>query len=67
MVITLPGFEIEVIEGQIADALGHAADLADPSVPEFALSIGILRGGIEVMQGKIPVEKPERLLMLMFS
>lgn len=64
MVTTLPGFEIENLESEISEALGHAANLADPSIIEFALSMGALRGGIEVMRGRIPVsDLPTWLLM----
>ena len=55
LVTTLPGFEIASIEGQIAETLGHAADLTDPGILQFALSTGVLRGGIEVVQGRVPV------------
>lgn len=55
LVTTVPGFDIGEIEARIAETLGHAADLADPDILEFALSIGILRGGLEVARGQIPV------------
>lgn len=44
LVTTVPGFEIATLEEQIAETLGHAADLADPEILQFALSIGALRG-----------------------
>ena len=55
LVTTVPGFEIETLEEQIAETLGHAADLAGPDILQFALSIGALRGGLEVMQGRVPI------------
>lgn len=64
LVTTLPGFEISMIEEQIAEALGHAADLADPDVLQFALCAGVLRGGIEVARGKIPVSDLPAWLIL---
>ncbi|PCH75202.1 MAG: hypothetical protein COC12_01620 [Rhodobacteraceae bacterium] len=64
LVTTLPGFEIEDIESQIADALGHAIDLADPDILEIALSIGALRGGIGVLKGQIPVSDLPAWLLL---
>lgn len=56
LVTTLPGFEISEIERLIADALGHAAALNDPGVLEIALSVGLLRGGLEVLRGAISIE-----------
>ena len=35
--------------------VGRAADLADPDILAFVLSVGILRGGAEVLQGNIPI------------
>lgn len=64
MVTTLPGFQIDAVEEQIAEALGHAAELADPDILEFALSMGVLRGGLEVAQGKIPVSDLPAWLLL---
>ena len=55
LVVTLPGFEINDIEALIAETLGHAAVLTDPGVLDFALSAGILRGGLEVVRGAIPI------------
>lgn len=55
LVTTLPGFEIATIEEQITDTLGHAVDLADPEILQFALSIGVLRGGIEVARGRVNI------------
>ena len=54
LVTTVPGFGIEALEAGIAEALGHAADLGAPDVLGFALSVGLLRGGIEVWRGRIP-------------
>lgn len=56
LVTTLPGFEIDAIEGQISEALGHAIDLAAPDILEFALSIGLLRGGLELARGRVPLQ-----------
>ena len=64
LVTTLPGFEIETIEEQIAETLGHAANLVDPNILQFALSIGVLRGGIEVVQGRIPISELPAWLLL---
>lgn len=64
LVTTLPGFEISAIEEQIAETLGHAADLADPSVLQFALSVGVLRGGIEVARGRVPISDLPAWLIL---
>lgn len=64
LVTTLPGFEISMIEEQIAETLGHAADLADPDVLQFALSVGVLRGGIEVARGRVPVSDLPAWLIL---
>ncbi|MBS8226881.1 hypothetical protein [Vannielia litorea] len=64
LVTTLPGFEISLIEEQIADSLGHAADLADPDILQFALSVGVLRGGIEVAKGRVPVSDLPAWLIL---
>lgn len=64
LVTTLPGFEIETIEEQIAETLGHAADLSDPDILQFALSIGVLRGGMEVMQGRVPISDLPAWLLL---
>ncbi|WP_162617620.1 hypothetical protein [Yoonia maritima] len=64
LVTTLPGFEIGLIEKQIAETLGHAADLADPDILQFALSIGVLRGGIEVAQGRVPFSDLPAWLLL---
>ena len=64
LVTTVPGFEIATLEEQIAETLGHAADLADPDILQFALSIGALRGGLEVMQGRVPIlDLPAWLLL----
>ncbi|HCP80366.1 MAG TPA: hypothetical protein DIT67_01785 [Octadecabacter sp.] len=64
MVTTLPGFDISTIEQQLAEALNHAVDLADPDIMELALSLGLLRGGVEVMQGKIPARDLPSWLLL---
>ncbi|WP_425044641.1 hypothetical protein [Primorskyibacter sp. S87] len=64
MVTTLPGFEIQVVEAQLAEALEHAGGLANPDILEFAFSIGVLRGGIEVMQGRIPASDIPAWLLL---
>lgn len=64
LVTTLPGFEIAAIEEQIARALGHAADLADPDILQFALSAGLLRGGLEVVRGRVPVSDLPAWLLL---
>lgn len=64
LVTTLPGFEIATIEEQIAETLGHAADLADPDILQFALSIGVLRGGLEVVQGRVPISDLPAWLLL---
>lgn len=64
LVTTVPGFEIAVIEEQIAETLGHAADLADPDVLQFALSVGVLRGGIEVARGRVPISDLPAWLLL---
>ncbi|MGX0878963.1 hypothetical protein ACSSV4_003667 [Roseovarius sp. MBR-154] len=64
LVTTLPGFEIATIEEQIAETLGHAVDLADPDILQFALSVGVLRGGIEVAQGRVPVSDLPAWLIL---
>ncbi|WP_073010482.1 hypothetical protein [Roseibium suaedae] len=55
MVTTLPGFDLPTVEDMLSETLGHAADLADPDILEFALSIGLLRGGLEVARGRIPM------------
>ncbi len=64
LVTTLPGLEISMIEEQIAETLGHAADLADPDILQFALSVGVLRGGIEVVRGRVPVSDLPAWLIL---
>ena len=64
LVTTLPGFEIATIEEQIAETLGHAVDLGDPDILQFALSIGVLRGGIEVVRGRVPVSDLPAWLIL---
>ncbi|MCT8160004.1 hypothetical protein [Pseudoruegeria sp. SHC-113] len=64
LVTTLPGFELSIIEEQIAETLGHAADLADPDILQFALSVGVLRGGIEVARGRVPVSDLPAWLLL---
>ena len=64
LVTTLPGFEIATIEKQIAETLGHAVDLGDPGILQFALSIGVLRGGIEVVRGRVPVSDLPAWLIL---
>ncbi|GAB2206290.1 hypothetical protein ROS1_31060 [Roseibium sp. ROS1] len=55
LVTTLPGFDLPTVEEMLSTTLGHAADLADPDILEFALSIGLLRGGLEVARGRIPM------------
>lgn len=64
LVTTFPGFEIATIEEQIAETLGHAVDLADPDILQFALSIGVLRGGIEVASGRVPISELPAWLIL---
>ena len=64
LVTTLPGFEITTIEEQIAETLGHAVNLADPDIMQFALSVGVLRGGIEVARGRVPVSDLPAWLIL---
>jgi hypothetical protein len=64
LVTTLPGFEITMIEQQIAETLGHAADMADPNVLQFVLSVGVLRGGIKVSRGRVPVSDLPAWLIL---
>ncbi|WP_281968663.1 hypothetical protein [Roseovarius nanhaiticus] len=64
LVTTLPGFEITMIEEQIAETLDHAVDLADPDIMQFALSIGVLRGGIEVARGRVPISDLPAWLIL---
>lgn len=64
LVTTLPGFEIATIEEQVAETLGHAVDLADPDILQFALSIGVLRGGIEVVRGRVPIDDLPAWLIL---
>ncbi|MCP1167778.1 hypothetical protein [Limimaricola litoreus] len=64
LVTTLPGFEIAAIEEQIAETLGHAVDLADPDILQFALSIGVLRGGVEVARGRVPLSDLPAWLIL---
>lgn len=64
LVTTLPGFEIATIEHKIAETLGHAVDLADVNILQFALSIGVLRGGIEVARGRVPLSDLPAWLIL---
>lgn len=64
LVTTLPGFEVSAIEEQIAETLGHAVELADPDIMQFALSIGVLRGGIEVVRGRVPISDLPAWLIL---
>ncbi len=64
LVTTLPDLEISTIEEQIAETLGHAVDLADPDILQFAISIGVLRGGIEVTRGRVPVSDLPAWLIL---
>lgn len=64
LVTTIPGFEIATIEEQVAETLGHAVDLADPDILQFALSVGVLRGGIEVARGRIPISDLPAWLIL---
>ena len=64
LVTTLPGFEIAEIEARIAEALGHAEALHDPGVLETALQVGVLRGGYEVMRGRIPLRDLPAWLIL---
>jgi hypothetical protein len=64
LITTLPGFEIKPIEERIEDALGHAADLSNPDLLEIALSVGLLRGGLELAQGRVPIgDLPAWLLL----
>ena len=53
---TLPGFDLEVVETQVSKALHHASELIDLDVLVFAFAVGLVRGGIEVWRGSIPVE-----------
>ena len=55
MVTTFPGFEVGQIEADVSDALGHAATILDPGVLEIAMHLGLLRGGLAVWRGQIPV------------
>lgn len=55
LITTLPKLEIATVEALMGETLGHAIDLAAPSVMEFAISIGLLRGGLEVAQGKLSI------------
>ena len=64
LVTTLPGFEVAAIEEQIAETLGHAVELGDPDIMQFALSIGVLRGGIEVVRGRVPISDLPAWLIL---
>lgn len=64
LVTTIPGFEIRIIEERVAEALGHAAALADPNILQFALYIGVLRGGFEVAQGRVPLSDLPAWLLL---
>ncbi|MGR3759161.1 hypothetical protein ACUXV3_03365 [Roseobacteraceae bacterium NS-SX3] len=64
LVTTLPGFEIARIEEQIAETLGHAVDLADPDILQFTLSVGVLRGGVEIARGRIPLSDLPAWLIL---
>ncbi|WP_319533210.1 hypothetical protein [uncultured Cohaesibacter sp.] len=64
MVTTLPGFEINIIEDQITNTLGHAIDLSSPDILHFAISIGVLRGGIEVLKGRVPITDLPAWLLL---
>jgi hypothetical protein len=56
-VTTVPGFDLKVIEADIAATLGQAANLADPDILEFALSVGVIRGGLQVWRGAIPTSE----------
>lgn len=56
-VTTVPGFDLKAIEADIAATLGHAANLADPDILEFALSVGVIRGGLQVWRGAIPTSE----------
>ena len=56
MVTTFPGFEIARIEADVSAALGHAASILDPGVFEIALHLGLLRGGLAVWRGQIPLD-----------
>lgn len=55
LVTTVPGFDIAGLEHDISEALGHAANILEPGVVELALELGVLRGGIEVWRGRIPL------------
>jgi hypothetical protein len=55
LVTTVPGFELSTVEADIAEAVGNAISLADPSVFDLAIASGLLRGGYEVWRGAIPV------------
>lgn len=55
LVTTLPGFSIQEIEVSVSEALGHAAAIADAGVLELALELGVLRGGVEVIRGRVPL------------
>ncbi|WP_170477026.1 hypothetical protein [Ruegeria arenilitoris] len=56
LVTTLPGFDLSVVEGKVAKALDHALDLVDLDVLFFAFAVGLVRGGVEVWRGAIPLE-----------
>lgn len=53
---TLPGFDLEAVERTVDAALAHADALAEADVVLCALGVGLLRGGVEVWRGAIPVE-----------
>lgn len=55
-VTTFPGFEVARIEADVSEALGHAASILDPGVFEIALHLGLLRGGLAVWRGQIPLD-----------
>ena len=55
-VTTFPGFEIARIEADVSEALGHAASILDPGVFQIALNLGLLRGGLAVWRGQIPLD-----------
>lgn len=64
LVTTLPGFELAEIEERIAVTLDKAAELAEPDILAAALSIGILRGGLEVARGRISASDLPAWLLL---
>ncbi|WP_170382440.1 hypothetical protein [Ruegeria atlantica] len=56
LVTTLPGFDLSIVEGKLAKALDHASELVDLDVLFFAFAVGLVRGGVEVWRGAIPLD-----------